>query len=194
VLLTATGALLYSAMFLLPLFFQQVRGAGVLAAAFLMVPQGVGALFSRAVAARGAARFGAANTAAVAFGVTAVATVPLALADASTSSWWLGADLFVRGCGVGALMIAPMMVAYRGLTSDEVPHATIITRTVQQIGSSFGVAVAAVVLEWTAEHSGSGGADSVLTGFRVAFWCVAALSVAALPVTRILPDVRVRAD
>ncbi|HIW91603.1 MAG TPA: multidrug efflux MFS transporter [Candidatus Corynebacterium avicola] len=190
VLMTANGALLYSAMFLLPLFFQQVRGTGVLAAAFLMVPQGVGALVSRALATRGAARIGAANTAAIAFGITALATVPLALADASTSSWWLGVVLFIRGCGVGALMVAPMMVAYRGLKPTEVPHATVITRTLQQIGSSFGVAVTAVVMEWTAEHSGSDATDSVLTGFHVAFWCVAALSLAALPVTRILPDVR----
>lgn len=190
VLMTANGALLYSAMFLLPLFFQQVRGAGVLAAAFPMVPQGVGALVSRAFATRGAARIGAANTAAIAFGISAVATVPLALVDASTSSWWLGVVLFIRGCGVGALMVAPMMVAYRGLKPTEVPHATVITRTLQQIGSSFGVVVTAVVMEWTAEHSGSDATDSVLTGFHVAFWCVAALSLAALPVTRNLPEVR----
>lgn len=190
VLLTVTGAVLYATMFLLPLFFQEVRGDSVLTAAFLMVPQGVGALVSRVAAVRGAARFGAAGTAVAAFLLTVVATVPLAFADADTPVWWLVVVLFLRGCGVGALMIPPMMVAYRGLGPADVPHATIITRTLQQIGSSFGIALAAVVMEWLSSHGAAapGSPDAVLTGFHGAFWCVTVLGLLALPVAGLLPS------
>ena len=36
--------------------------------------------------------------------------MPFALADADTSLWWLGAVLFVRGLGLGAVMIPIMSV------------------------------------------------------------------------------------
>ncbi len=47
-----SGAALYGAMLLLPLFFQILHGVDVLTAGLLMVPQGVGALLSRTLAGR----------------------------------------------------------------------------------------------------------------------------------------------
>src|SRR6185437_3994653 len=46
VLFTA-GAVIYAGMFLLPLYYQQLRGESVLDAGLLMIPQGIGALAAR---------------------------------------------------------------------------------------------------------------------------------------------------
>ncbi len=118
-----SGASLYGSMLLLPLFFQTVRGLDVLAAALVLIPQGVGALLSRTLAGRLTDSLGARVVAIAGFAVMGLATVPFALADASTSEWWLGAVLLVRGFGMGAVMIPVMSVAFVGLERDEVPHA-----------------------------------------------------------------------
>ena len=47
--LFAAGAAIYAGMFLLPLYYQQLRGESVLHAGLLLIPQGVGALASRFV-------------------------------------------------------------------------------------------------------------------------------------------------
>ncbi|MFT4305545.1 MAG: hypothetical protein QM604_01495 [Microbacterium sp.] len=73
----------------------------------------------------------------------------LALADARTDSWWLCGWLLVRGVGIGAVIIPPMTVAYQELASEDVPHATMLTRIAQQIGASFGVALRSLATDGT---------------------------------------------
>jgi MFS family permease len=62
--------------------------------------------------------------------------------------------------------IPVMASAYAGLDRAAIPHASIITRTVQQIGGSFGTAVLAVILERAiATHPATRA-----TAFDIAFW------------------------
>ena len=59
-----------------------------------------------------------------------------------------------------------MAVAYLGLDRAEIAHASVLTRTAQQIGGSFGTAVLAVILESAvASHHGD-----LTAAFNVAFW------------------------
>ncbi len=120
-----------------------------------------------------------------------VATIPFALADASTSLWWLMAVLLVRGLGTGAVMIPVMAVAYLGLEHAEVPHASLITRLAQQVGGAFGTALLAVILE-SAIGSGASGA-ALAHGFDVAFWWAVGFTVIAIGVCVALPSRRVPA-
>jgi EmrB/QacA subfamily drug resistance transporter len=181
-----SGASLYGAMLLLPLFFQIVRGTDALAAALLLIPQGVGALLSRTLAGRLTDAMGARIVSIAGFIIMGVATIPFALADATTNEWWLAAVLVVRGFGMGAVMIPVMSVAFVGLERDEVPHASIITRLAQQVGGAFGTAILAVILEIT-----TGGAQSVADlahGFDVAFWWAVGFTVVAIAICFALPS------
>ena len=83
----------------------------------------------------------------VGFVIVGAATVPFALATASTDEWILMSALVVRGFGLGAVTIPLMTAAFVGLDRPDVPHASIITRIAQQIGGSFGVALLAVILD-----------------------------------------------
>src|SRR5699024_2662889 len=85
--LTFLGAALFAGTFLLPLYFQISRGDGVLDAALLLIPQGVGSLLARLFASPIVGRFGARTVAAAGFVLSAIATVPFALAGAGTSLW-----------------------------------------------------------------------------------------------------------
>lgn len=180
-----SGASLYGSMLLLPLFFQTVRGLDVLAAALVLIPQGVGALLSRTLAGRLTDTLGSRVVAIAGFAVMGLATVPFALADASTNEFWLGAMLLIRGFGMGAVMIPVMSVAFLGLERDEVPHASIITRLAQQVGGAFGVALLAVILETAV--GGATDLAGIAAGFAVAFWWAVGFTVVAIGVCFALP-------
>jgi MFS family permease len=179
VLFTA-GAAMYAAMFLLPLYYQQLRGQSVLVAGLLLIPQGVGALAARFVVGALVDRFGARAVTGASFGLAAVATVPFALAGPATSLWWLGGVLLVRGIGIGAVIIPPMAVAYRDVAPAGIPHATMNTRIAQQVGASFGTAIVAVALQSQLD-------DGVTGAYHDAFWWAVGLTLVALVPALALP-------
>lgn len=176
------GAALFSSSFLLPLFFQVLRGNTVLEAGLLMIPQGVGSLVARFFVGKLVDRIGARNLTIACLLLVAVTTVPFALADANTSIWYLGAVLFIRGLGFGAVFIPVMSVAFIDIPRTEMPHASAITRIVQQVGGAFGTALVAVVL---ADEIGNG---NMVQGFDVAFWWTIAITVVAAGFAVLLPS------
>lgn len=178
-----SGFSLYGAMFLLPLYYQEVRGTTALTAGIMLVPQGIGMLLSRTVAGSNIDRFGPRVFALAGFAVTAAATVPFAFAGPHTSEWLLALWMIVRGFGLGAVTMPVMVAGYIGLNSHEIPHSSVLTRTAQQIGGSFGSAVLAVILEGAiAAH------PATLAGaFHVAFWWSAGFSALAVLLSVWLP-------
>jgi len=185
--LTVLGATLFASTFLLPLYFQALRGYGVLAAALLLIPQGVGSLLARLIAGKLVDDLGSRLVAVVGFLIVAAATVPFALSGAGTDLWLLGAVLFVRGLGLGVVIIPIMTVAYIDIPRDQMPHASAITRIVQQLGGAFGTALIAVVLTaaTTPSHPEA--------GFDAAFWWTIAITIAAAVVSLLLPTKEKRA-
>ena len=179
VLFTA-GAAMYAALFLLPLYYQQLRGESVLHAGLLLIPQGVGALAARFVVGKLVARLGARVVTVGSFLLAAVATVPFALASSHTSLWLLGAALVIRGFGIGTVLVPPLSVAYTGVPPAGIPHATMNTRIAQQVGASFGIAIVAVALQSLLTH----GATSA---FQDAFWWAIGITVVAIIPALALP-------
>jgi EmrB/QacA subfamily drug resistance transporter len=178
-----SGFSLYGAMLLLPLYYQEVRGATALAAGVMLVPQGVGALLSRTVVGGNIDRFGSRVIAVAGFAVVAAATVPFALAGPHTSQWLLTLWMVIRGFGLGAVIMPVMVAGYVGLDKQQIPHASVLTRSAQQIGGSFGTAVLAVILE-----SAIAAHPATLTGaFHVAFWWSAGFSAVAVLLSLWLP-------
>lgn len=180
-LMFLTGASLYGAMLLLPLYFQELRGADALGAGLLLIPQGVGSLLSRSIAGRLNDRFGARIVAIVGFAIVGIATLPFAFATADTSEVWLGAALVVRGMGLGAVMIPLMAVGFVGLEKHQMPHASTITRLAQQVGGAFGTAVLAVILQ-----GAIAGGDAV-AAFQQAFWWAVGFTGLAVVLSFLLP-------
>jgi EmrB/QacA subfamily drug resistance transporter len=179
VLFTA-GAAIYAAMFLLPLYFQQLRGETALHAGLLLIPQGVGSLAARFTVAKLVAQLGARPVTIASFLLVAAATVPFAFAGPHTSLWLLGAVLLIRGFGIGTVLVPPMSVAYQDVPLAGVPHATMNTRITQQVGASFGTAIVAVALQSLL-------ADGATSAFRGAFWWAICITIVALIPALALP-------
>jgi predicted MFS family arabinose efflux permease len=86
-LLFLSGFALYGAMLLVPLYFQQIRGQGALAAGLLLAPQGVGVLLSRGLAGKLTDRIGARWVVFTGLTVVVIATLPFAFVGPSTAEW-----------------------------------------------------------------------------------------------------------
>ncbi|TDD72475.1 DHA2 family efflux MFS transporter permease subunit [Actinomadura darangshiensis] len=185
VLVFLSGAALFGPMLLLPLYWQQVRGEDPLGAALLLIPQGVGALASRAVGGRYMDRFGPRPVAVAALACTCAATVPFGFVTATTSDIALMATLFVRGAGLGVATIALMGAAFVGLERQEIPGASIISRVAQQVGGSAGTAVLAMILQRTS--TGAHTPAALASGFGDAFWWATAITALAVPLCLLLP-------
>lgn len=167
-LMFLSGLSLFGSMLLLPLYYQQLRGATVIAAGLLLAPQGVGSLLARGLGTL-ADRIGARPVVLLGFVTTALGTIPFAWADEHTSHWLLSGALIVRGVGLSGANLAVMVGAFRDLSPAQIPHASSVTRIVQQIGGSFGTAVLAVILQrQLADNSASTAFDHTFlwaTGF-----------------------------
>jgi len=175
-LMFISGLSMYGALFLLPLYYQQVRGASALAAGLLLAPQGIGALLPRTLAGKLTDRIGPRPVVLAGMAIAAAGTVPFALAGAHTSELLLSGVLVVRGAGLTTASIALMAGAFTGLPRESVPDASSVTRIMQQVGGSFGTAVLAVIL---AGHS-----FQATFWWSVAFTALAVLPAAMLPARR----------
>jgi EmrB/QacA subfamily drug resistance transporter len=191
-LLFLAGLSLYGALLLLPLYYQQVRGASPLVAGLLMLPQGVGSLLPRIAAGRLTDAIGPRPVVLAGVVLAALGTVPFALAGPRTSELLLGAALVVRGAGLGTATIAVMAGAFQDVVPDKVPDASSATRILQQLGGAFGAAVVAVVLaRETAAHAGAGTAG-LAAAFGDAFWWTVGFTILAV-IPALLLRVRVPA-
>ena len=142
-----TGVTLYGTMFLLPLYYQIVRGQSPWMAGLMMAPQGIGAAMVMRPAGMWADRKGTRSVVPVGMVVLAIGTFAYTQVSDSTSYWYLAIALFVRGIGLGLGMMPVFAAAYRGLDHAEIPRATTATNIIRQVGGSLGVAVFAVVLQ-----------------------------------------------
>jgi EmrB/QacA subfamily drug resistance transporter len=176
------GAALYGALFLLPLYWQQLRGDSALMAGLLLIPQGVGTLVSRRMAGTLTDEIGPRRVAVVGFAITTLATIPFGFVTVSASNTLLMVALFVRGVGMGTATIPLAGSAFVGLKGAEIPSASIITRIVQQVGGSIGIAALAVVLQ----TAGAGSGDPA-HAFREAFWWSVGFTAIAVPLSLLLP-------
>ena len=182
-LLFLSSVALYGAMLLLPLFWQQARGTDALGAGLLLVPQGLGTLACRPIAGRLIDRIGARWIAVAGFAVVAVATIPFALGPTSAADPLLLVALFVRGFGLGAITMPLMVASYQGLAGEQIAHSSILTRTAQQLGGSFGTALFAVLLQAAVQ-----GGASVSSAFDTAFWVATAATVLGVGIAFVLPS------
>jgi EmrB/QacA subfamily drug resistance transporter len=168
-----SGLSLYATLFLLPLYYQEVRGQDALAAGLLLAPQGLGALLSRPVGPI-VDKIGARRIVLAGICLCALGTVPYIFAGAHTSEVLLGCALVVRGAGLSGANIAVVTGALRDVPSPSIPDSSTITRVLLQVGGSFGTAVLAVILVT------AGGTTA--HAFHVAFgWAVGLTALALIP-------------
>ncbi len=182
------GFSLYAIMFLLPLFYQNVRGRGIFETGLLLIPQGVGTILFLLAYRRWLATVDARFVVGGGVVLTMLGILPFALSGTDGSESLLLVGQFVQGIGLGAASIPVMTMAMASLSHDETPRGSAAFSVVQRVGAPFGVAVIAVILQ--AYVGGSTTADAILPAFQATFWWVIALSIVPLLLAFFIPRLR----
>ncbi|HEX3511921.1 MAG TPA: MDR family MFS transporter [Solirubrobacteraceae bacterium] len=162
------GAALFGAMILVPLYYQNVRGASVIDTGLLNGPQGLGALVAMPIAGRLTERFGGGRIALAGVSTLCLSTLPLAFVGAHTSEVLISLVLVVRGLSIGFSFMPAMTAAFAVLRPDQLSDATPQLNVVMRLGSAVGVAVLAVVLQRSSVHAHS--RDALGTAFAHTYW------------------------
>ncbi|MFC8527730.1 MDR family MFS transporter [Nocardia sp. NPDC057227] len=201
---------LFGGMLLLPLYYQTVRGQGALGAGLLLAPQGLGAIVAMVVGGRLVDRIGAGYVVPVGVLLALIGTFPFTQVGTDTSYVWLSVALFVRGMGLGSVMMPTMAAAYSSLDRDIVSRAAPTLSAIQQVGASLGSAllVTALTQRLTEQldakgiSAAGGGADQISTvppealpivgpllanAFGFAFWVAFALTAVIIVPAMFLP-------
>jgi EmrB/QacA subfamily drug resistance transporter len=201
------GAAMFSSLFMLPLYYQAVRGQSALGAGLLLAPQGLGAMLVMPIAGKITDRRGAGYVVPVGMLVMLLATLPFTQADAGTSKVVLALCLFARGLGLGATIMPAMGAAYQTLAPAAVPRATTTLNILMRVGGSLGTALVAVVLQRGIAHrvpgaagdgQGSAGgagklpeqvADALGGAFGDAFWFIIGMTAVGMAAALFLPRI-----
>lgn len=144
VFLVAMG--MFGGMLLLPLYYQTVRGQGALHAGLLLAPQGLGAIVAIVIGGRLTDRIGAGYVVPVGLVLALLGTFPFTQVGVDTSYVWLSVALFVRGMGLGAVMMPTISAAYTKLSKEAVSRAAPTLSAMQQVGASLGSALLVTAL------------------------------------------------
>ena len=178
----------YALMFLLPLFYQQIRGDSVLHTGLLLIPQGLGTMLFLILSRRLNSRLDARVIVASGVVITMLSVIPFALAGASGGTALLLAAQFVQGIGLGAIGLPVMTLAFASLSHEEAPRGSAAFSVVQRVGAPFGVAVIAVILEGYLASATTQAA--ALTAFGNTFWWIFGLSAIPLLLAFLMPAVK----
>jgi EmrB/QacA subfamily drug resistance transporter len=170
----------FGAQLLLPLYFQQVRGASPTQAGLLLAPQGLGMLLTLPQIGRLTDRMDHGKLVILGVLATLLGTVAFARVTEESSYALLCAALVVRGAGLGATNTPALAAAYRHLGRAEIPNASTALNVVQRLGAPLGTATMAVTLQRFAPPPGAGSRASLARAFAHTFTVSAALSALAL--------------
>jgi EmrB/QacA subfamily drug resistance transporter len=164
IVMVLVGAGLFSLMFLLPLYWQQVRGQTVLAAGLLLSPLGLGTLAGMPLAGRLSDRVGARLLVPSGAALITLGTLGHAQAGTTAGPLLLAGCSLLAGLGLGLAAVPTMSSIYRTVPTAAVTSATGAIVIARQLGASLGIAVVALILQ--ARH------DPLAGSFETAFWCV----------------------
>jgi EmrB/QacA subfamily drug resistance transporter len=182
IVMTTTGAALFGALIILPLFFQTVRGQDAFHTGLLLIPQGLGSLVSMLIAGRLTTRLGGGRSTIIGGILAILATIPFVFADAHTPYGLLAPDLVLRGLGLSLSIVPAMTAAIVGLRPDQIDDATPQLNVLQRVGGSIGGVVLTVVLSRHLSSAHATGGQAAAGAFNTTWiWAVAITAVAIVP-------------
>ena len=166
--------------FLLPLMLQVGFGLDPFESGSLTFAAAAGAMIMKATAQPILGRFGFRWVLVVNGAVSALFMAATALFTAATSHFVILVVLLAGGFLRSLQFTALNAIAFAEIPDDRLSPATSLASVAQQLSSSVGVAIAAIVLE--AAQTVHGGGDLQVRDFAIAFVALALVSALSVPV------------
>ncbi len=133
---------IFSTLFLLPIFIEDILGYNAMHAGYLMVPFAVAVAVISPVAGKIADKYkyGPKYLLVAGMLIFALANFQLGSISLQTSIPFIVYNQFIRGVGVGLINAPVMMVVINSASSEQIPDASALYNVLFQIGASFGIA------------------------------------------------------
>ncbi|KRL05135.1 MDR family MFS transporter [Liquorilactobacillus oeni] len=181
VILLMSGVAVNGAMFLLPLYLQNIRGLSVIWSGTYLIAQGLGLLVTRTQIGKLTDNIGARWVVLSSIIIAIISTIPFVYFDVNTNKYLILIALFVRGMAQGGLTIPVMADSYTNIPKEQIAQATTATRMLQNVGGAFGSAILATVIQ--NQVNGLVPTVSNLTSaYHTAFiWSIVITLLAAIP-------------
>jgi MFS family permease len=133
--------------FVVSVFLQEVRGFSAIKTGLVLTASTVGILLASVLAERMAKRRPQRALVQLGFFVTIIGMVELLLFGRATSSIWTFAPgLFLMGIGVGVMLTASVNVVQSAFPEKDQGEISGLSRSISNLGSSLGTAIAGSVL------------------------------------------------
>jgi len=155
--------LLFALLLLIPLYYQLLRGHGVMEAGLLLVPQGFGGWVSMPISGVLYDKIGARVIIPIGALFTVLGLAGFAVFGANANLGLLILASVVTGFGLGAIAAPAMSSAFGSVPAELVPSATAAVYLGNEIGGSLGIAVATLVFQ------NLGRSHSVVSSFHGTF-------------------------
>jgi MFS family permease len=147
---------LQGSFFVTSVFLQEVRGYSAVKTGLVLTPATIGILAASAAAGRMARRRSQAVLVRGGFVVTLIGIVLLlVLVPAASGVWTFVPGLLLMGAGVGVMLTASVNVVQSSFPDREQGDISGLSRSVSNLGSSIGVALAGSVLVGVAQPGNS---------------------------------------
>jgi len=137
---------LYSAMLLLPLFLQSVRGLGAFQAGLLMIPQALGSMFGTVIGGQVYDRLGPRIPTIVGLILTGYITWQLSALDVTTPDSTFMILIAFRGVGIGLCMMPVMTFALAEVPVALTSAASTISNVLRSVFGGLATAIFASLL------------------------------------------------
>ncbi|MFD9123590.1 MFS transporter [Kitasatospora sp. NPDC059571] len=173
------------AMFLTPLFIQDVRGGSALDSGTSTFTEAFGVLLTMQVV--GAVHHRVGPRAIIATGLLGVTGVLLLLSttDAQTSLWTFRAYMFLLGLAMGAFFMPTTIASFTSIARADVPQAATLNTIVRQGASALAPATVTTVL--VLGTAGGDPAAPPLAAYRDTYLVLTAIAAAAALFTLTMP-------
>ena len=167
---------LQGAFFVISVFLQQERGYSAIRTGLTLVPATIGILLASAMAQRMASRHPQRLLVRAGFTVTLVGIgLLLALSGTDSANWTFWPGLFLIGFGVGAMLTASVNVVQSAWPETVQGDISGVSRSVSNLGSSLGVAIAGSVIVGAAGNKPYATAIIVVAAVALIGWVAAFL-------------------
>ncbi len=133
--------------FVVSVFLQQVRGFSAIQTGLMLTPATIGILASSGLAGRWARRYAQRTIIWVGFVTTSLGMILLLLlARAGSGIWTFVPGLFLMGVGIGGMLTSSVNVVQSAFPEEDQGEISGLSRSVSNLGSSLGTAIAGSVL------------------------------------------------
>ncbi|MEV4420545.1 DHA2 family efflux MFS transporter permease subunit [Patulibacter sp. NPDC049589] len=168
-----SGAAMFGAFLLLPLYFQSGRGSGVLETGLLSIGLSVGTAVTMPFVGGLVDRLGGGTISVVGCAATALTTFPFVLLDVDADGLVVQALLVARGAALALALMPPTVAAYSAVGERQLPDAASQVNVLQRVGGALGGSLLAVTLAGALD----GGTQAA---FHRTFACLTAFSLLGL--------------